>query len=133
MRHESVSHTRTVTAARRRLAFLHDVEVVVEGRDLVDLGLRELHRLGERGQVRGGEVAEAVLDAMQVLDQVLGVERRALEHRRHFGARDGIDGAPLGRGPCAADLGDGDDDVGHAGKIPVDSILRLLVRGLFGG
>ena len=35
---DSVSQTRTVIGGRGRLAFLHDVEVMVERRDLVDLG-----------------------------------------------------------------------------------------------
>ena len=42
---ESESHTRTVSAGGACFAFLHHVEVVVEGRDLVDLGLRQPHLL----------------------------------------------------------------------------------------
>ena len=44
---------------RRRLAFLHHVEVVVERRDLVHLGHRELHLGGERDEVRRGQAAVA--------------------------------------------------------------------------
>ena len=51
--HDIESHTRTVIARRRGLAFLHHVEVVIEGRDLVDLGHRQLHLVGERDQMRG--------------------------------------------------------------------------------
>ena len=49
--HDRLSQTRTVSAARRGLAFLDDVEVVIEARDLVDLGLRQAHLLRERGEV----------------------------------------------------------------------------------
>ena len=38
---------------RRRLALLDHVEMGVEGRDLVDLGLRQPHLLGERREMRG--------------------------------------------------------------------------------
>ena len=38
---------------RRRLALLHHVEVVIKGRDLVDLGQRELHLRGESHQMCG--------------------------------------------------------------------------------
>ncbi len=41
---ERVAHAHR-DGRRRRLAFLHDVEMRVEGRDLVDLGQRELHLL----------------------------------------------------------------------------------------
>jgi hypothetical protein len=54
---------------RRRLVFLHHFEMGVEGRDLVDLGERELHLLRQRGEMRGGEITVAVLDQMQMLDQ----------------------------------------------------------------
>ena len=83
---------------RRGLAFLHHVEVVVEGRDLVHLGLRELHLLGQRREVRGREAAEAVLDAVQVLDEVLARARHASDEARDLGAGDGIHGASLGDG-----------------------------------
>jgi hypothetical protein len=41
-------------------------------------------------------MAEAILDAMQVLDQVFALARRAFEKPRDFLARDGIDGPALG-------------------------------------
>ena len=66
---------------RRDLAFLHDVEMRVEGRDLVDFGLRELHLGGERREMRGGEMAVAVLDQMQVLDQQIAPARPVAEQR----------------------------------------------------
>jgi hypothetical protein len=64
MAQESESHTRTVSAG----GGVH-VEMGVEGRDLVDLGERELHLLRQRGEVRGGEITVAVLDEVQMLDQ----------------------------------------------------------------
>ncbi len=53
---------------RRRLVFLHHVEMGVEGRDLVDLGECELHLLRQRGEMRGGEITVAVLDQVQMFD-----------------------------------------------------------------
>jgi len=55
--------------ARRRLALLHHVEVVIEGRDLVDLGERESYLLRERREMRGCKVAVAVVDPVKMLDQ----------------------------------------------------------------
>ena len=57
MAQESESHTRTVTAGGGSFAFLHHVEMSVEGRHLVDLGERELHLLRQRGEMRGREMA----------------------------------------------------------------------------
>ena len=82
---------------RRRLAFLHHVEMRVEGRDLVDLGQRQLHLGGERGEMRGGEMAVMVLDQMQMLDQQIAPARPVGEQRAHFVERLRIDLATLGR------------------------------------
>ena len=54
---------------RRRLAFLHHVEMVVEGGNLIDLGLRQSHQLGQRRQMRCRNMPIGVLDHMQVLDE----------------------------------------------------------------
>src|SRR5204863_6541384 len=59
----------------RGLALLHHVEMGVEGRDLVDFRKRELHLLGERGEMRGREMAVLVLDEMQVLDKKIALAR----------------------------------------------------------
>ena len=61
----------------RRRAVLHHVEMGVEGRDLVDLGLGELHLVGERGEVRRRNVAVAVLDQVQEFDQQVAPARAA--------------------------------------------------------
>jgi len=50
---------------------------------------------------------EAVLDAMQVLDEIFALERRALEQRGDLGARGRIDTSPRGGGSRTADLGNG--------------------------
>jgi hypothetical protein len=65
---ERIAHAHC-DGGRRCLAFLHHVEMGVEGRDLVYLGERELHLIRQRGEMRGGEMAVAVLDQVQVLDQ----------------------------------------------------------------
>ena len=60
---------------RRRRPVLHHVEMRIEGRNLVDLGQRELHLLRERRQVSGREIAVMVLNEMQVLDQKVALAR----------------------------------------------------------
>ena len=93
---ESESQTRTVTGGRRRLVLLHDVEVSVEGRDLVDLGERELHLLRQRGEMRGGEIAVLVLDQMQMLDQQIAPALALAEQRTDLVERLWLDLRPLG-------------------------------------
>ena len=105
---------------RRGLAFLDHVEVVVEGRDLVDLGLRQPHFLRQRRQVGGRQVAEVVLQLVQVLDQQVGLARLAAQQPLYIGQRRRIDAAAFGRlafslfGGGLQD-GDGDDGIVHVG------------------
>jgi hypothetical protein len=94
MAQESESHTRTVTAGGG--AFLHHVEMGVEGRDLVHLGERELHLLRQRGEMRGGEMAVAVLDQVQVLDQEIAPALALAQQGPHLGERLRLDLAALG-------------------------------------
>ena len=86
---------------RRGLAFLHHVEMRVEGRDLVDLGERKLHLGGERGEMRGREMPVAVLDEMQILDQEIAPQLARTEQRADVIERSRIDLAALG-GPARA-------------------------------
>ena len=97
MAQDSESQTRTVTGGGGVCAFLHHVEMRVEGRDLVDLGLRELHLGGERREMRGGDVAVLVLDQMQMLDQQVAPARAVGQQRRDLVERLRIDLAALGR------------------------------------
>src|SRR3984893_8189460 len=76
---------------RWRLAFLHHVEVSVEGRDLIDLGQRELHLLRESCKMCGREMPASVLNEMEMLDQEIAQERT------HLIKRTRIDLASLGR------------------------------------
>ncbi len=82
---------------RRRLAFLHHVEMRIEGCDLVDFGQRELHLLGQRGEMRRREKTVLVLDQMQMLDQEIAAALAFAEQRAHFGERLRVDLAALGR------------------------------------
>ena len=86
---------------RRRLAFLHHVEMSVEGRDLVHLGERKLHLQRQRGKMGGREVAVFVLDQMQVLDQEIAPPRPVAEQRAHLVEGLRVDLAALGRSPRA--------------------------------
>ena len=82
---------------RRQLAFLHDIEMRIEGRDLVDFGLRQLHLGRERGEMRGREIAVVVLDEMQMLDQQVAPARPVVEQRAHLVERLKVDLAALRR------------------------------------
>ena len=89
---------------RRRLALLHDIEMGIEGRDLVDLGQRELHLVRQRRKMRGGQMTVVILDEMQMLDQQVAPARPVGQKREHFLARRRIDLTALrgARRPAAA-------------------------------
>ena len=63
----------------------------VERRDLVDLGQRKLHFLGEGCKMRGGKMPEMILQKMQMLDQQIAPPLARTEKRLHRGERSGID------------------------------------------
>ena len=94
--HAIESQTRTVIAGGSRLAVLDHVEVVIEGRDLVDLGHRHLQFRSQRDEMHVGEAPEAVLDQVEVFDQQIGAARPVAEQFENFGAGFRINGAPLG-------------------------------------
>ena len=77
----------------------------VEGRDLVDLGKRELHLLRERREMRGREMAVAVLDQMQVLDEQVAPALALAQQRADLVERARVDLAPLRRPGRAAPAG----------------------------
>ncbi len=70
--------------------------MVIEGRDLVDLGLRQPHFLRQRRQVRRRQAAVAVLDLVQVLDQQIGAARGVAQQGAHFVQRLRLDAPALG-------------------------------------
>ena len=75
----------------RCFTLLHHVEMGVEGRDLVDLGERKLHLLSQRGQVRRREMAVAVLDEVQVLDQQIATARPVAQKGTNLSQRGWLD------------------------------------------
>jgi hypothetical protein len=88
-----------------RRGVVDDVEVVIERGDFVDLGLREPEALGESGEVAAAQRANAVLQAMQVLDEQVFPRREAIA-----GGADGVAGglvdlAALGAGARAESQG----------------------------
>jgi hypothetical protein len=80
-----------------RPAFAHDVEMMIEAGNLVDLGLRHAQFLGQRGQVRGRQAAVLVLDQVQALDQQVAPARHVAQEGQHFGQGLRIDPPALGR------------------------------------
>lgn len=73
MAHEIESQTRTVSAGGGVVVF-DDVEMVIEGRDFVDFGRRQVQLVRECDEQCGGKVAARVLDAMQVFDQAVATQ-----------------------------------------------------------
>ena len=86
---------------RRRLVLFHHVEVMVEGRDLVNLRHRHPHLGRQRGEVGRRQTAEAILDQVQVFDQQVAAARRTAEQRHDLRPRGRIDAASL-RGAALA-------------------------------
>ena len=71
---------------RRRLAVQHDIEVGVEGGDLVDLGHGDGESLGQRLQMARRQMADGVLDQVEVFDQPVAPQGLfALQQLRHLG------------------------------------------------
>ena len=69
--------------------------MVVEGRDLEDLGQGQAHLVGQRGEMAVRELAVAVLDQVEVLDQQVAPPRPLAEQRAHLGQRRRLDRAAL--------------------------------------
>ncbi len=85
------------------LAFLHDVEMRIEGRGLEHLGEGELHLVGERCEMRCGNLVILVLDQVQILDQEIAPARPVAEQQLDLVRGGRIDLPPLRRrlGPLA--------------------------------
>ena len=66
---------------RRGLALFHHVEMRVETCDLINLGHRQAHFFCQGTQMRGREMAKAVLDQMQKLDQQVAGARAVAQQR----------------------------------------------------
>ena len=108
---------------RRRLIqciLLHHVEMVIEGRHLVDFRLRHAHFLREGGKMRRAQPSVTILDEVQVLDKQVAAARRAPQQRLHFGQCGRVDTPPLGRLPFTFPAGirrrDGNGPSVHAGN-----------------
>ena len=69
---------------RRRLAVHDDVEMGVEGGDLVDLDEGEPHLVRERHEMARVQAAVLVLQQVQMLDQKIGSARPVAEERAHL-------------------------------------------------
>ena len=80
-----------------RLALLHHVEMRVEGRGLEDFGKRQLHFVGKRCKVGGGNLTISVLDQVQMLDQEVAAAWPIAEQTRDLICSHRVDLATLGR------------------------------------
>ena len=87
---------------RGRLPFLNHVEMGVEGGDLVNLGLRQTHFLGQRAQMGGGQMAVGVLNDVQMLDQKIAPPRGVAQKRPDLRQRGVVKLPSLRRLPALA-------------------------------
>ena len=78
-----------------RLAFLHDVEMRIEGRGLEHFGKRQFHLVGERCEMRRRDLAVLVLDQVQMLDQQIAAPRPVAEQQLDLMRRRRVDLAAL--------------------------------------
>ena len=93
----SESQTRMVSGANVGLAFLHDVEMGVEGRRLEHLRKGQLHFVGKGRQMRGRNLVVSVLDQMQMLDQQVAPPRPVAQQKRNLFSSLRVDLAALRR------------------------------------
>ena len=100
---------------RRRLVFLHYVEMMVEGRHLEDLGHGKLHLLRERREMDSGNAAESILDQVQIFDQVIAPERAPCQQPADLLQGHGLDLPALGvtARPAPAEVGSGSHRLGR--------------------
>ena len=69
--------------------------MMIERRDFVDFGHRQLHLLRERDDVRRGKASEAVLNHVQVFDQQIPAAGGVPEESKHVLTRFRIDATAL--------------------------------------
>jgi hypothetical protein len=79
----------------RFVALLDDIEVMIESRDFINFGERELHLFCQRNDVLRRDVAVVVLNLMQMLDQQIVAARLIAEQRSNFLAGTRIGNAPF--------------------------------------
>ena len=83
---QSIAHAHG-QRGRCSFAFLNHVKVVIETRDLVNLGLRQSHFLRQRGKMSCREAGVTILNQMQMLDQQIGLTRHRAQQLLHFNQR----------------------------------------------
>ncbi len=114
---ESVSHTRTVSIAGASSPSFHDIEVMVERRDLVDGRHGKPHGFRQGCEMRSGQVAEPILHPVQVLYEVLGIEWCAIQRRQNLCPSGRIDSSSLGCALGPANLRQGYREFSHAASL----------------
>ena len=78
-----------------RLAFLHHVEMRIEGGRLKHFGKRQFHLIGERRKMRRGNLTIGVLDQVQKLDQQVAPPRAIAQQKLDLARGMRVDLAPL--------------------------------------
>ena len=103
-----------------RCAFLHHVEMRVEGRGLEHLRKRQLHFVGKRCEMRGRDLVIFVLDQVQMLDQEIAAPRPVAEQKLDLVGGGGVDLTALGGrlGPLPS----------RAGMIERANLLHVVIH-----
>ena len=110
---------------RPRLAVGHDVEVGVEGRDLVDLRHRDLELFGQRLQMPLRQAALLVLDQVQILDQQRALARPSPSSALTAATSSACSTRPWGKAaPCAGPSLDGSRGPNRACRRPTIAMRR---------
>src|SRR5690606_37150094 len=108
---------------RRVVILIHDVEMVIEGRDLVDFRPRQLHLVRERREMRDAEAAVAILDAMEVLDEEVAAAGLIAQQPGNVPQCPGFDGAAAALSAAAATWREGD---GGSHAVRLEALSRRI-------
>ena len=92
---------------RRRalFTFAHNIEMVIERGDLIDLRLAQLHLMGQRMQMACGQAAIAVLNEVEIFDQQVAAPRSVPQCILNFNQRRLVELAALGQAARAPGSG----------------------------
>ena len=112
----------------RRLALLYHVEMGVEGRHFVDLGLRQPHLVCERHQVAGVQAAVSVLEKVQEFDQQVPAARTLAEKSADLVMGGRVELAAFGPVAAAALASPLAATVSNWRHCPVSGWARLIVH-----
>ena len=81
---QGIAHTDR-QRGRRGFVFFDHIEMGVEGRDLIDLGHGQFHFFGQRAQMGGRQMAEFILNQVEIFDQQIAATRAVTQQITDLG------------------------------------------------